>query len=146
MGSVGMTDYVDIADSAAEIDLSGHPPLHGQLGKSMLKLNFAQVCELESSRIRMKLFAVGAFALLLGQCAAAPAAIDDLKRAKTKKPRDLFKGEAAMSSSHEAAMSRYLARSGTWHDLADLVPGTIWYLSRSGIWYLVSIYERAILL
>ena len=30
---------------------------------------------------------------------------------------------------------RYLARSGTWHDLADLVPGTIWYLARSGIWY-----------
>jgi hypothetical protein len=27
---------------------------------------------------------------------------------------------------------RYLARSGTWH---DLVPGTIWYLARSGIWY-----------
>jgi hypothetical protein len=31
----------------------------------------------------------------------------------------------------------YLARSGTWH---DQVPGTIWYLARSGIWYLVSIY------
>jgi len=50
----------------------------------------------------MKFFAVGACALLVGQGIAAPTTKDDLKRAKTKKPRDLYRGE------DQTAMSKVL--------------------------------------
>jgi len=52
--------------------------------------------------MRVSLFAVGASALLLGQSVATLAEKDDLKRARTKKPRDLYQGE------DQSAMSKVL--------------------------------------
>jgi hypothetical protein len=52
--------------------------------------------------MRSTLITIGACSFLLGQCVAAPAAYDDLKRARTKKPRDLYKGD------DQTAMSKVL--------------------------------------
>ena len=52
--------------------------------------------------MKVSVFAAGACALLLGQCSATLAEKDDLKRAKTKKPRDHYQGE------DQSAMSKVL--------------------------------------
>jgi len=53
-------------------------------------------------------FAVAACLLMLGQGLAAPSASDDLKRARTKKPRDVYKGDdqTAMSKTLNGHLKR----------------------------------------